>query len=185
MDAEPAGLSRYGEFDAVTAHAILDLLPPGEALTRLRGILRPHGLLYTTLNYDGMTTLLPERRDGGFESRLLRAYDRSMEARRWRGRKTAGARSGRRIHDALVREGWRIEAAGASDWAVFPVDGAHSADRQVFLRAMLGFVHGEGLRSSGIGRRELERWKGERLADVEGGRLGLVVHQLDFLASRG
>jgi SAM-dependent methyltransferase len=174
-----------GGFHAVTAHAILDLLPPKAALVRLRALLDPGGLLYTTLNYDGLTVLLPSRDYAGFEARLLRAYDRSMEQRRYRGRRTAGAKSGRRIHDALLRGGWQVLALGSSDWCVAPVDGEHTPGRRVFLRAMLGFMRAEGSRARGIDGRELERWHRERLEDVAQGRLALVVHQLDLLAYPG
>jgi SAM-dependent methyltransferase len=59
LDADPAMLSGLGSHDLVTAHAFLDLLPVERGLRTIRSLLRPGGLLYATLNYDGLTVLLP------------------------------------------------------------------------------------------------------------------------------
>jgi SAM-dependent methyltransferase len=181
----PGALLPFEEtrFGFVTAHAFLDLLPLEPALDVIRGILRPDGVLYATSNYDGATALLPPYRDEAFEEGLLAAYDRSMEARRVGGARTGGALSGRRLYGALDRSGFRLAGAGSSDWNVLPEQGRHGVGQARFLKSILGMIAAEGLRAA-LDPGALRSWYRERIAAVDAGRLGLVVHQLDLLAIR-
>jgi SAM-dependent methyltransferase len=171
------------QFDFVTAHAFLDLLPLSPAIDVIRGALRPGGVLYATSNYDGTTALLPPYGNEAFEEALLSAYDRSMEARRVGGARTGGALSGRRLYGALDRSGFRLAGAGSSDWNVLPEQGRHGVGQARFLKSILGMIAAEGLRAA-LDPGALRSWYRERIAAVDAGRLGLVVHQLDLLAIR-
>ena len=130
-------------FDCITAHAFMDLMPLGPAVAVIRSLLRDGGIFYPTLNYDGQTVLLPEYEHPGFERRVLRIYDRSMERRRLGGRKTGGALSGRRLYRALQDGGFAILGMGSSDWNVFPYGGGYSARERIFLTAILSMIAGE------------------------------------------
>ncbi len=186
----PGMAARLGEggFGYLTAHAFLDLLPLARALRVTRALLAPGGLLYSTLNYDGCTTLLPVDRDPDFERGLLAAYDASMESRRVDGEPTGGAFSGRRLGAELERQGFRVLAEGRSDWQVRPAPGPlrgrPAPQATVFLEALLGMIAGEGQRAAGIDAGKLEAWWGRRRADLQAGRLGLSARNLDFLAAR-
>jgi SAM-dependent methyltransferase len=169
-------------FDLVSAHAVLDLLPLEQALDAIRRLLRPGGLLYATLNYDGLTTLIPPYRDPELEIRLLERYERSMEERREDGLLTGGRFSGRRLCGCLPGLGYTILGAGTSDWVVFPGRRGHSPGHRLFLRALLTFMAGEALAAEGLPRAGVEGWYRERLEAVEAGTLSLVAHQLDVLA---
>jgi len=191
-----------GGFDLVSAHAVLDLLPLEEALRVIRRLLRPGGTLYATLNYDGLTTLIPPYGDPDLEARLLERYERSMEERREDGRATGGRFSGRRLCGSLPEEGYAILAAGSSDWAVFPGVHGHPESRRLFLRSLLTFMAREAMGGAALqdaaltgvaaGRvapagaklppEEVEPWYRDRLQAVENGTLSLVAHQLDVLA---
>jgi SAM-dependent methyltransferase len=181
------GLQR---FHCITAHAFMDLMPLQPALAIIRGLLETDGVFYPTLNYDGLTVLLPEYEKPGFERRLLRIYNRSMEKRRVRGRKTGGALSGRRLYRALAEGGFRIIGAGPSDWNLFPSEGAYSAEQELFLTAILSFVETEArgfAEASAAGKgaldpQLLEAWYTDRIGAVRNHSLGLIVHQLDLLA---
>ncbi|MBN2551555.1 MAG: hypothetical protein JXB06_02245 [Spirochaetales bacterium] len=182
-------------FHCITAHAFMDLMPLEPAVAVILSLLKAGGIFYPTLNYDGQTVLLPEYDQPGFERRVLRIYDRSMECRRLGGRKTGGALSGRRLYRALLDGGLAILGMGSSDWNVFPHGGVHGAREKIFLTAVLSMIAGEARQyraaagpSGGTGAKSrldptlLEDWQARRLEDVEEGRLSLVVHQLDILA---
>ena len=60
-----------GTYDAVIAHALMDLLPAPQMAARIHDWLGPAGLFYASLNYDGGTTLFPLFPDAAFEAGLL------------------------------------------------------------------------------------------------------------------
>ncbi|MGZ8198132.1 MAG: hypothetical protein ACXWVP_07235 [Burkholderiales bacterium] len=115
---------------------------------------------------------------------LLAEYDASMERRRVHGESTGGARSGRRLHTLLSEAGYDVIAYGSSDWNITPRERRYRDRDAVVLRALLSFMRAESERRSGIDRETLVRWHGERSAQLESGELGMIVHQLDILATR-
>jgi SAM-dependent methyltransferase len=192
---DPRTTGKLEPFDCITAHAFMDLMPLKRALTIIRTLLTADGVFYSTLNYDGLTVLLPEFENPGFERRLLQIYDRSMERRRSAGRKTGGSMSGRRLYGALLAGGFAILGMGSSDWNVFPSEGVYTEEQRLFLTAMLSMIEGEARRlrrRSGAGRAAggdpivdpqlLADWYADRLEAVQNNRLSLLVHQLDLLA---
>ncbi len=52
-------IANQGQSDLLIAHAFLDLLDLPTALPQLVGLLRPGGLLYATINFDGVTLFEP------------------------------------------------------------------------------------------------------------------------------
>jgi hypothetical protein len=173
----------------------MDLMPLERAVAIIRTLLRSDGVFYSTLNYDGLTVLLPEYGEAGFERRLLKIYNRSMEKRRSRGGKTGGSVSGRRLYRALEEGGFTILGIGSSDWNVFPSGGAYTEEQKFFLTAILSMIEGEALRfRSGseagdaagadpiVDPKLLAGWYADRLEAVRKDRLALIVHQLDLLA---
>jgi len=177
-------------FDFITAHAFMDLMPLKRAVGVIRRLLTAEGLFYSTLNYDGLTVLLPEYGEAAFERRLLQIYNRSMENRRSGGRKTGGSLSGRRLYQALLEGGFAILGIGSSDWIVFPSGGAYAEAQKLFLTAILSMIEGEvsllrtgsGAGESAVDPKMLADWYADRLEALKDNRLSLIVHQLDLLA---
>ncbi len=165
----------------VCAHTFMDLVPPARILTQVADWLSPGGLFYATCNYDGGTTLFPGYSDPALEAELLVCYDRSMELRRLDGEATGGALCGRRLHQALVTGGWEILCFGSSDWNLTPLRGGYRDADDVVLEALLAMIRSE---AKGLDPKALEDWHRERLDQLRAGRLGLIIHQLDFLAAR-
>jgi SAM-dependent methyltransferase len=171
-------------FDAVTANSFLDLMPLKDIVMVIRGLLKPGGLLYATINYDGMTTLLPLSSDTEFEADLLDNYNRSMDMRRIRGKVSGGSRTGSRLFGVLIEEGFALLKWGCSDWIVVPEQGRYKRGEEIFLRAIIRMIYDEGLKGGRLKREKLDRWLSERVAALEDGRLAFMNHQIDVLAAK-
>lgn len=171
-------------FDAVTANAFLDLMPLKDTVSLVRRMLKPEGLFYTTINYDGITTLLPLYRDGGFETELLHLYNRSMESHRPNGRVSGGSRTGSRLFGVLLEQGYDVVEWGSSDWVVVPRSGRYRRGERDFLRAIVKMIYDEGRLSGGLKQEELDRWYSKRLEALEEHSLSFMNHQIDVLACR-
>lgn len=170
-------------YDLVTAHSFMDLVPIVPALERFAQWLAPEGLLYATLNYDGVTALYPQFVDHEFERLLLATYDASMDERRVDGEITGGSRSGSRLLGALFDLGWTALAYGSSDWSLAPVAGQYVDRDKVCVQALLDFIRREGERFN-LAADDLCRWATDRASLLARERLGMVVHQLDILAAK-
>lgn len=192
LDLLQAALHRRGDvpaprpFDCITAHALMDLLPLEPVLVWVRALLRPGGLLYASLNYDGLTRFTPAYGSPAFEAALLADYDRSMEERRAAGLATGGSRSGSRLSEALKLQGFRILARGRSDWRLRPHRPGAGGGEKLLCETLLAMVYREALNRGALPGRgeELERWYRQRLQAAREGRLGLRVRHLDILAAR-
>ncbi|MGH8550049.1 MAG: class I SAM-dependent methyltransferase [Methylococcales bacterium] len=180
LDWIPDGNS--GNFDLISAHAFMDIVPLLPLVAKILDLLVPGGIFYSTLNYDGETTLLPVYSDEEYETKILEHYDRSMESRRIDGLPTGGARSGRRLLGALARTGFAIHSYGSSDWNITPVNGLYR-DRDAFcLKSLLAMIHGEASGNEILGPETLAAWYSDRSRAIDAGVLGMIVHQLDLLA---
>lgn len=182
FEFEPAKSTRY---DFISAHGFMDIVPMARALSLFSAWLAQDGVLYATLNYDGDTALFPLYRDPAFETAVLAEYDASMERRRVHGEPTGGARSGRRLHSLLAGTGFDVAAYGSSDWNITPREGRYRDRDADVLRTLLSMLRGESERQPGIDPDSLARWYAERSAQLESGKLGMIVHQLDIVATRG
>lgn len=172
-------------YDLVTAHAVMDIVPVGAAVSRVGTWLAAGGVFYSTLNYDGDTALFPLHADSAFEDAILAGYDASMEKRRVAAQATGGARSGRRLHKALRESDLDVLAYGSSDWNITPRSGVYR-DRDVdVLRALLATIRIESERNRAIDPGKLAGWYASRINQLERGELGMIVHQLDIAAIRG
>ena len=171
-------------FDLITAHAVIDLLPLPTTLENFATRLKDGGLVYSTINYDGDTSLLPVYADPTFERQLLDNYNASMEKRRISGELTGGAYAGRRLHTALTQTGFKIIAVGSSDWNITPIDGRYRDQDDICLVALLDMIRGENADCTSVDASALSDWYQHRLYQLEQGQLGMIVHQLDILARK-
>lgn len=165
-------------WDLLVAHAFLDLVDAPRWLPDLLALLRPGGLFWFTINFDGLTALEPPV-DPGFDDLVIDLYHRTMDERRVAGRATGGSRAGRALLSQIPAAGGQLLAAGASDWVVIPRAGGYPAGEACFLGHMLHFFE-----SSLTGRPELDparlaAWLARRRAQLAAAELTLIVHQLD------
>ncbi|WP_119631107.1 class I SAM-dependent methyltransferase [Methylocaldum marinum] len=174
----------FGSIDAIIAHAVMDLLPLTTMAERIARWLRPKGIFYSTVNYDGETVLFPIYTDEALENRILGIYDASMEERRVWDDNSGGARSGRRLHRVLGETGFEMIAYGSSDWNITPQRRTYRDGDAVCLTALLGMIRDEAARSGEFSEDMLDRWHRERSERLAAGELGLIVHQIDLLAEK-
>ncbi len=175
-------------YDLLIAHAFLDLLDLPTALPRLRRLLRPGGLFYFTINFDGATILQPTI-DAAFDARIERAYHHTMDERVTDGRRSGDSRAGRHLFGLLPAAGYQIEAAGSSDWVVHPLGGngggGYPADEAYFLHFIIHTMHGALCDDPAVAQPaealSFEEWIAARHAQIERGELVYIAHQLDFM----
>jgi hypothetical protein len=162
--------------DLLIAHALLDLLPLPESLGPLFSLLKPGGLGWLTINFDGVTSLEPAF-DPGLDAEIERLYHRTMDERPGGG----DSRTGRHLFAHLKAAGADLLAAGPSDWAVHPVQGAYPADEAHFLEFILRFFEESLAGCPELPPGALADWLAARRGQVERAELVYLAHQLDFL----
>lgn len=171
-----------GNFDLISAHAFMDIVPLQPLVEKILDLLVPGGIFYSTLNYDGETALVPVYSDEEYERNILEHYNRSMELRRINGLPTGGARSGRRLLGALATAGFAVHSYGSSDWNITPVNGLYRDQDTLCLESLLCMIHGEASGNEIFGAGTLAAWHSDRSRAIDAGILGMIVHQLDILA---
>ncbi len=165
-------------WDMVLAHAVLDLFPLPFALREIFTLLKPDGFYYFTLNYDGMTHLLPTM-DEQFDGLIEQRYHHTMDGRKSDGRPIAGRSSGRQLLTQLPALHAPLLATGSSDWIVHPGEHGYSANTATFLRFMIKTIE-EALRTDPeINQARFAEWIMTRYAQVNNHQLTLIAHQLD------
>lgn len=169
-------------WDLLVAHAFLDLLDIPAALPQLFGLLRPGGLFYLTLNFDGVTLFEPVI-DPALDERIVTLYHRSMDERITAGKRSGDSRAGRHLFAQIQRAGGQVLASGSSDWVVFPQEGAYPADEAYFLHTILHFFEETLGNQPELDPGEFRAWLAKRRAQVERGELVYIAHQLDFMGA--
>lgn len=173
-------------YDLIVANAVLDLLELDKALPALHGLLVPGGLLWLTINFDGLTLLDPVL-DPALDALIERRYHATMDERRLPGDSEGGhsgdSRTGRRLFSALPRHSLTILAAGSSDWVVHPGgSGGYPGDTAYFLHHMLHFFEISLAGDPALDPNLLAQWLTMRHMQIERAELVFITHQLDFLA---
>lgn len=172
-----------GFHDLIVANAVLDLTDLNQSLPALMNALKPGGLLYSSINYDGMTSFAPEF-DEWLDTQIERLYNRSMHKRRADGTEPIGSRCGRELIPALRETGAQVLEAGSSDWVVFADHNGYHADEEYFLRHILGFVEDELAGHGELDRESFASWLAKRHFQVRTGELVFIAHQIDVLARK-
>ncbi len=166
-------------WDLLVAHAFLDLVDAPRLLPELFALLRPGGLFYFTINFDGLTILEPAV-DPGFDEQVIAACHQTMDERG-----AGDSRSGRHLLWQLPAAGAEILAAGSSDWVVVPTRGGYPADEANFLRAIVGFFEASLTGRPELAPARLAGWLTRRRAQIDAGELIFIAHQIDVCGRVG
>ncbi|MBI5250834.1 MAG: class I SAM-dependent methyltransferase [Desulfomonile tiedjei] len=166
-------------WDLLIANAFLDLVDVPAVLPHLFSMLKPGGMFYFTINFDGATILQPEIQKA-LDSKIELLYHRTMDQRVIKGRLSGDSRTGRHFFQHAREAGAEILEAGPSDWVVFAGSKGYREDEAYFLHFI---VHTMGLALSE--HPELDsvpfgRWIEDRHRQIEEGRLVYIAHQIDF-----
>ena len=188
VETETIDLQRFVEriqgrraWDLLIAHAVLDLLDIPATLPSLLALLRPGGLLYCSMVFDGGTILQPEI-DPELDGQIEALYHQTMDQRRLAGHRSGDSRSGRHLFTPLRMLGVDILAAGSSDWIIFAGPQGYLGDEAYFLHFIVHTI-GTALRGhSQLDPGRLTHWIAQRHAQIETGSLVYIAHQLDVLA---
>jgi hypothetical protein len=175
-----------GAFELVIAHAFLDLVDIDATLPPLLAALRPGGLAWLTLTFDGATIFEPPV-EPALDARIEALYHATM-----RGAGRDGSRAGRRLIARLRGHGAEVVAAGSSDWVVFAaaangITAGYPADEAFFLGYIVDTVERALTRRARPGRdgpdlAALAAWAAERRRQIARGELVYIAHHLDVLA---
>ena len=174
-----AGTPDAPGYDLLIANAFLDLLDLRSALPMLRHLLVDDGLFYFTINFDGATLFEPTI-DAHLDHAVELAYHRTMDERITDGIPSGDSRTGRHLFGALPVSGFKIHAAGSSDWVVFPLDGSYPADEAYFLHFIVDTMKGALSGASGLNPQHFAEWIAARHAQIDRCELIYIAHQLDF-----
>lgn len=170
-------------WDLLIAHAFLDLMDIPTALPLLLSLLKPGGLCYFTLNFDGVTTLEPAI-DPQLDALIERLYHQTMDGRIVNGRPSGDSRSGRHLFNHLRRNRVNVIAAGSSDWVVFAGKDGYPTDEAYFLHFIIRTIHQALGGHPLLEATQFEAWIAERHAQIEAGELVYIAHQIDFLGTK-
>ena len=167
-------------WDLLIAQALLDLVDVPTTLPVLLSLLRPGGLLYCPITFDGATVFQPEI-DPELDMAIEACYHQTMDRRLVAGKPSGDSRTGRHLFAHLEAAGAEVLAAGSSDWVVFAGANGYSADEAYFLHFIIHTVHTALTGHADLDAGRFTAWIAQRHAQVEQGTLVYIAHQLDLL----
>lgn len=168
------------QWDLLIAHAFLDLMDIPATLPKLFSLLKPGGLFYFSINFDGVTTLEPAI-DPALDAKIEQLYHQTMDDRLTNGRSSGDSRSGRHLFTQLRQAGANILAAGSSDWVVFAGENGYAADEKYFLQFIVETMQRALKDHAALDGAQFADWIAHRQAQIETGELVYIAHQLDFV----
>jgi SAM-dependent methyltransferase len=178
--AREAGRRRW---DLLVGHAFLDLVDTTRVLPGLISLARPGGLLYLTMNFDGVTIIEPSL-DPALDQVILTLYHATMDTRLVEGQPSGDSQTGRHLLGRLGEQGVEIVAAGSSDWVVYPTGGCYPKDEAYFLHFIINLIDASLKGHPSLDPGRFSRWIATRHSQVEQGCLIFIAHQIDILGRR-
>lgn len=170
---------QQNRWDMVLAHTVLDIFPLRRVLQQIFTVLRPGGFYYFTLNYDGMSRLLPTV-DEQLDRLIERRYHHTMDERKFDGLPIAGRFCGRQLLTYLPEFHAPPAAIGCSDWIVHPGKRGYSKDTETFLTFMIYTIQDALRTDPELNQTRFAEWIDTRYSQVDNHTLTLIAHQLDF-----
>lgn len=167
-------IAQAPEYDLLIANAFLDLVDLPSALPKLLSLLKPGGLFYFTINYDGATIFEPVI-DAELDHAIEQLYHATMD------RRAGGSRTGRRLFQALRGANAEISQAGSSDWVVFAGARGYAHDEAYFLHFIIETVRAALENEPTLAHDRLRDWVTQRHQQIDEGTLLYIAHQVDVV----
>lgn len=167
-------------WNLLIAQALLDLVDVPTTLPALLSLLRPGGLLYCPITFDGSTIFQPEI-DPEFDTAIEACYHQTMDRRLIAGQPSGDSRTGRHLFAHLQATGAEVLAAGSSDWVVFAGANGYPADEAYFLHFIIHTMHTALTGCPDVDAGRFTSWIAQRHAQIDQGTLVYIAHQLDLL----
>ena len=104
-------------------------------LPGLVSLLRPGGLCYFTIAFDGATILQPVI-DPVLDVQIETLYHQTMDLRRIAGQRSGDSCTGRHLFGHLRAAGVEILDAGSSDWVIFAGPQGYPSDEAYFCTSL-------------------------------------------------
>jgi SAM-dependent methyltransferase len=172
--------STPGSWDLLMAHSFLDLVDITKTMALFLLAVRPEGLVYFTLNFDGLTAFEPVI-EKELDEEIEQLYHETMDKRFIKGGSKGGSRTGRSLLSLLKDHHVRILDSGSSDWICVAKEKGYGMDEAFFLHFIVDTV-GEALSGHPrLDRERFSRWLEQRHRQIETGRLIYIAHQLDVV----
>jgi len=170
----------HRSWDLLIANAFLDLVDVPSTLPLLFSLLRPGGLFYFTINFDGVTIFQPEI-DPVLDIQITTLYHQTMNQRVVSRKPSGDSCTGRHFFANLQAFGAQLLDAGSSDWVVFAGSNGYPEDEAYFLHHIIHTIHTALNGNSDVDPNLFASWTSQRHTQVEQGMLVYIAHQLDFL----
>jgi SAM-dependent methyltransferase len=168
--------------DLLIANAFLDLIDIPVWLPSILNLIKPGGLFYFTINFDGLTILEPPL-DPQYDAFVLDLYHQTMDTRIIEGKPSGDSQAGRHLFQHLHAAGAPIHAAGSSDWVIHPQPDAYPADEAYFLHFILHTMDGALRHHAELDPQRFAGWIKQRHDQVDRHELIYIAHQIDFFGS--
>ncbi len=172
----------HGKWDLLVANAFLDLVDVPATLPDLLALLKPGGLFYFTVTFDGGTILQPEL-NPELDAQVEALYHETMDRRIIRGKRSGDSRTGRHFFHHATAAGANIVAAGSSDWVVFAGLEGYPADEAYFLHFIVDTMAGALKGHPELDQKRFAHWIAQRHVQVDQGTLVYIAHQMDFFGT--
>jgi len=167
-------------WDMLVAHAFLDLVDIETAVPALLKLIRPGGLFYFSLNFDGQTILQPSI-DPALDRLIIDLYHRTMDERMIDGKPSGDSHTGRHLFEIVRKDGASLLAAGSSDWVVHPRPVGYVEDEAYFLHYIIHTIGSALEGHPDLDGADFAGWLEKRHRQVEDQQLVYIAHQLDIL----
>jgi SAM-dependent methyltransferase len=166
--------------DVLIGCAVLDVLDVPRLLPGMLNLLKPGGLYWFPITYDGEMGFLPEH---PADAAVIAAYHADMDRRERHGGPGGERFAGRHLIGQLRSAGAAVRAAGSADWVVLPGPGGRYQESESdFVATILDTMESALVPAGGapaVDRHTIARWLSDRRARLARGDLIYLAHNLD------